>query len=114
MQLRIKKLTDIDTMSMWRQGDLLIQTTDSIPENLKKQKALTLLASRISGHSHSIAEKRTCRIYQDGDEWYLDVFAETASLVHPEHGTIDLAEGKYRVWRQREFGSNGVNRFVLD
>lgn len=100
-------------MSMWRQGDLLVQSTDSIPGSAKKQKALTLLESRISGHAHAIAERRTCRIYRSGDDWFLDVFASSASLVHPEHGAIELAEGKYRVWRQREFSSGGV-RFVQD
>ena len=100
-------------MSMWRQGDLLIQSADSIPEAGKKQKALTLLASRISGHAHAIAEKRTCRIFRSGDEWFLDVFADSASLVHPEHDAIELPEGKYRVWRQREFSSGGA-RFVED
>lgn len=99
--------------TMWRQGDLLIQQADVIPKSSKKQKALTLLASKISGHAHKIAEKRTCRIFRIDDEWYLDVFAESASLVHPEHAAIDLATGIYRVWRQREYSNRG-SRYVLD
>ena len=101
-------------MSMWRQGDLLIQSAKSIPEGAKKQKALTLLASRISGHAHAIAEKRTCRIFRFDEEWFLEVFAESASLIHPEHDAIDLAPGKYRVWRQREFTTGGGSHFVYD
>ena len=100
-------------MKLWRQGDLLIQESSNIPTTAKKQKPLTLLASRTSGHAHKIAEKRTCRIFTLDNEWYLDVFAESASLVHPEHAAIELAEGKYRVWRQREFSTAG-NRFILD
>ena len=101
-------------MKMWRQGDLLIQEAKVIPEHSKKQKSLVLLASDISGHAHQIEKRKTCRIYQHNDEWFLDVFADNAALVHPEHSEIQLETGFYRVWRQREFSVSGGARYVLD
>ena len=44
---------------------------------------------------------------------YLEVTAEEAGVVHPEHGEIVLPRGAYRVWRQREFDDSG-SRFVAD
>lgn len=100
---------------MWRQGDILIEKTESIPKGAVKRKRPIVNTSRSTGHQHKIAEKRVCRLYEVGDEFVLEVFGEEASLVHPEHGTIVFETGLYRVWRQREFtGSGDGFRFVLD
>lgn len=103
------------TTKMWRQGDLLIQEIQMIPEKAKgkKQKSLTILASKLSGHAHRFAEKKTCRIFRSAEDWYIDVFAESANLIHPEHGTIELPTGCYRIWRQREYTREGT-RYILD
>lgn len=98
---------------MWRQGDILIQSIESIPENAVKLKKPIVLTSKATGHQHKIAEKRVCRLYQVEDEFVLEVFADQASLVHPEHDTIVFKTGLYRVWRQREF-DNGYVRPVYD
>jgi len=78
-----------------------------------KLKKPIVLTSKTTGHQHKIAEKKVCRLYEVGDEFVLEVFAEEASLVHPEHDTIVFEKGIYRVWRQREF-DNGRARFVYD
>ena len=109
-----------------RQGDLLIQQHDAVPDHAKKIKAVTLVEGESGGHSHRLAERRTARVYRSGDvdeqqvgTLYLDVFAERAEIIHPEHGTIELPAGIYRVWRQREFvqddiRASGTTRVVMD
>ena len=98
---------------MWRQGDILAQSIDSIPANAVKRKKPIVLTSKTTGHQHKIMEKKVCRLYEVGDEFVLEVFADQASLVHPEHDTIVFETGIYRVWRQREFDGNRP-RFVDD
>lgn len=98
---------------MWRHGDILLQRIDAIPEDAVKLRHTVLESSRTTGHKHQIAEKRTCRLYSLGNEQVLEVFAEQADLVHPEHKTITLQQGIYRVWRQREF-IRGSAQTVLD
>ncbi len=98
---------------MWRQGDILIQEIDSIPENAVKLKKPIVVTSKATGHQHKIQEKKVCRLYRVADEFALEVFADKASLVHPEHDTIVFKTGIYRVWRQREFDGERA-RYVVD
>ena len=98
---------------MWRQGDILVQEIDSIPENGVKLKKPIVLTSKATGHQHKIEEKKVCRLYRVDQEFALEVFADQASLVHPEHDTIVFKTGIYRVWRQREFDDGRV-RYVVD
>ncbi|MEO1528718.1 MAG: hypothetical protein AAFX06_25135 [Planctomycetota bacterium] len=99
---------------MWRQGDILIESTESIPERAVKRKKPIVTTSKATGHQHKILEKRVCRLYEIDDEFVLEVFGEQASLVHPEHDTIVFPRGLYRVWRQRELTRERGTRFVLD
>lgn len=102
---------------MWRQGDILIQRVDTIPEGLVSQKRLVLASSDSTGHKHQIKESRSARLFADperlSNDLYLEVTAEATELVHPEHGAIRLEKGRYRIWRQREFTEFG-SRTILD
>jgi hypothetical protein len=108
---------------LWRQGDILIQTCASLParEQLKRKRGSVLVQGETSGHTHSLAEPRTARIFQSKIDkemevgtLYLEVYAEQAEIIHPEHATIRLAKGIYRVWRQREYDLKGAFRMVID
>ena len=98
---------------MWRQGDILLERVYEIPHQARKLKNRVIESSSTTGHQHKIQEKGACRLYQFGPENFLDVFAQKASLVHPEHDTIELETGIYRVWRQREF-FRGNTRQMID
>ena len=98
---------------MFRQGDILLQRIEEVPDGAVKLRHTVIESSHTTGHQHKIAEKRTCRLYSFGEEQVLEVFADAASLVHPEHDTIELEQGIYRVWRQREF-QNRTIRTVVD
>ncbi len=108
---------------LWRQGDILIQSCDKLPdkERLKRKKGTVLVHGEASGHTHSLADRHTARIFQSliAEEaqvgaLYLEVFAEKAEIVHPEHAAISLNTGFYRIWRQREYDMKGSFRMMVD
>ena len=106
---------------LWRQGDILIQECDWFPNKIKRKKGVVLVHGEASGHTHRIADKRTARIYnslhkehEQNGTLFLEVFAEQAEIIHPEHHTIPLTKGFYRIWRQREFTTEGGFRMVAD
>lgn len=99
-------------MKMYRQGDLLFIKTEKEPEGNRKH-GLVVLGSSITGHDHAITAGE---IYEhqperwgDNANFYVVIPSGGAELTHPEHKTIPLEEGTYRVIRQRE-----VNGYVQD
>jgi hypothetical protein len=100
-------------MALYRHGDLLVQTADAVPGNARQLQHLVLAEGELTGHSHRIAERQAGRLYVHRGEMYLTVTAPSATLVHQEHGPISLAQGTYRVWRQREYSPQEI-RVVRD
>src|SRR5436190_19258534 len=97
--------------TLYRQGDVLLMAVDRIPENLPRLKRPVLASGDSTGHAHHVREAGTVRLYRAirpdelseiPAEHYLEVIADEAVVVHPEHGQIKLPRGCYRVWRQRE------------
>jgi hypothetical protein len=103
--------------SMWRQGDVLIQRIDRIPDGLEQRNRLVLASGDTSGHKHQIKDRRTAELFVSSTmttgELFLVVIADEAVVVHSEHAEIKLPRGTYRVWKQREFSDVG-ERTVLD
>jgi hypothetical protein len=89
--------------SMWRQGDVLIQAVDEIPSDAIERGDLVLAEGELTGHAHRIADHSAAKLYQLGTDFFLNVIADRAVVVHEEHGPIALGPGIYRVWRQREY-----------
>jgi hypothetical protein len=87
----------------YRHGDVMVEKVKSIPEDARKQQHVTLAEGELTGHSHRIEEKGAAVMYRDGNQLFLEITAKAASLVHQEHGTIQLPQGIYRVWQQREY-----------
>jgi hypothetical protein len=99
--------------AMWRHGDVLIQSCDSVPQDAKRLPHCTLAKGELTGHAHRIQEPGAAALYESGDQRYLAVIAERASLIHQEHAPITLPRGVYRVWIQREYTPREIRR-VLD
>jgi hypothetical protein len=103
--------------TLWRQGDVLIQRIESIPPAARKLKRPVLASGDTTGHRHQVKDRRAAQLLSVGEgrdeQLFLEVTSDEADVVHPEHGTIVLPRGSYRVWRQREFDDRG-NRFVAD
>jgi hypothetical protein len=100
-------------MPLYRHGDLLVQKVDEIPVEVRQLHHLVLAEGELTGHSHRIAERDAATLYQASDGMYLRVTEVFATLVHQEHGPIQLPRGIYRIWRQREYSPQDI-RIVRD
>jgi hypothetical protein len=100
-------------MALYRHGDLLVQTADDIPSDARLLQHLVLAEGELTGHSHRIAEKEAAELYQSTGQLFVRVTASKATLVHQEHGPIELPHGCFRVWRQREYSPQAI-RTVRD
>lgn len=96
------------TVVLYRHGDVLVAQVDAIPAEAVKRPHLVLAEGEVTGHSHRIAEPGVAELYQTGPQIFLRVLADTATLIHQEHGPIELPRGDYRVWRQREYSPREI------
>lgn len=89
-------------MNMYRQGDILLIEADSVDGEYKADGIIA--EGSITGHHHKIVNGKVYR--QRRDQWNGIIGYVWANdgcqLVHDEHATIDLPEGKYKVIKQRE------------
>jgi hypothetical protein len=102
--------------NQYRQGDILIEKINAIPENLRVEKGVVLAHGEATGHAHAISEPAAVKIYSPeavaGDQQVSSekfVHLTKASQVqHQEHAVIPLTRGKYRVTRQREYTPGAI------
>lgn len=101
---------------MWRQGDIFIQPVPKLPSGVETRpvSGTVLVHGEVTGHSHRIEDAATAQVFSglQFGEFFLDVKAD-ARIVHEEHGPIELKQGTYRVWRQREYSPERI-RHVYD
>jgi hypothetical protein len=90
-------------MALYRHGDLLVSSVDAVPADARRLQHLVLAQGELTGHSHRIAERDAATLYESNKQLYMDVTAHMATLVHQEHGPIELPTGFYQIWRQREY-----------
>jgi hypothetical protein len=102
-----------EQQALYRHGDVLVAEIDAIPGDAVPRPHLVLAEGEMTGHSHRIAEPGSAKLLQRGATIYMRVIADTATLIHQEHGPITLPRGEYRVWRQREYSPREV-RIVRD
>lgn len=97
---------------MVRQGDVLL-TPSTIPEDAQSvpldEGRLILAYGEESGHAHAV--KGEAELFEMNGRRYLNV-TEDATLVHEEHGTINLPVGGYQVVRQRVFRESDGRAFA--
>lgn len=100
-------------MPLYRHGDLLVENVDELPVDVRPLQHLVLAEGELTGHSHRIAERGAAELLRSNSGLYLRVSKEIATLIHQEHGPIELPTGLYRVWRQREYSPRDI-RIVRD
>ncbi|MCA9104922.1 MAG: hypothetical protein KDA83_05825 [Planctomycetales bacterium] len=106
-------------MALYRHGDVLIEKVKALPSQHNEEQHLTLAEGEITGHAHRVAEPGVAKIFTGYNadlvrtERYLVVTGAKATVVHEEHGPIELPEGIYRFWQQREYSPQAI-RTVLD
>lgn len=93
----------------YRQGDLLIEKIDVIPESAKKLDHRILAYGEATGHTHALAEGE---LFDAEGVLFFSLAVET-SLDHQEHDTINIPPGNYQVIRQKEYNPERV-RYVSD
>ena len=98
---------------LYRHGDVLIALVPGLPLGARPRSDLVLAHGEFSGHRHRVAEPTAARLFSHGEQTFLQVTAERATVVHEEHRPIELPRGTYRVWQQREYTPERV-RIVLD
>ncbi|HEY3325088.1 MAG TPA: hypothetical protein VGP72_31835 [Planctomycetota bacterium] len=98
---------------MYRHGDVLIEAVTEIPNGARKLPDCTLAQGELTGHSHRVAQADAAELYESSGVLFLRVIKEQATIVHQEHKQIDLPQGLYRVWRQREYSPEEI-RIVRD
>jgi hypothetical protein len=89
--------------ALYRHGDLLVASVDDLPTNARRLQHLVLAQGELTGHSHQISERDGAALFELKDRLFLQVTRSVVTLVHQEHGPIELPAGNYQVWRQREY-----------
>ena len=99
--------------TQFRQGDVLIEAVDRLPEKampLPATARVVLAEGEATGHAHAIkAERGAVRPHHFEGELYLEV-RSPVTVTHEEHGEIPLEPGTYRVRRQVEQWMDEVHR----
>lgn len=98
---------------LWRHGDVLIAGVASIPPGARRRVTPVLVHGEVTGHSHRLAEPDTAELWEHNGQIFIEVVAETATVIHEEHKPITLPHGVYTVWQQREYTPRAI-RTVVD
>jgi len=101
--------------TQFRQGDVLIERVDVVPESATKQKPgerVILAHGEVTGHAHEI-DCDDAEAWKSGAETVAVAVKRPTELRHQEHAQIPLKRGTYRVVRQREYSPEAI-RNVAD
>jgi hypothetical protein len=90
-------------MMQWRQGDVLVQRIEMVPDGARPRPDTVLFRGEATGHAHRLAAGAGAAVLELDDALFLSIGGDGATLIHDEHGPIPLEAGSYRVWRQREW-----------
>ncbi|WP_373530661.1 hypothetical protein [Nostoc sp.] len=88
---------------LYRHGDVLIRRIAGLPVAAQKRVGATLAHGELTGHSHRIQQSNTVQLWVHGSDLFLEVKEPSATLIHEEHRAIELPQGIYSVWKQREY-----------
>ena len=91
---------------MKRQGDLIFKSLNEFPDTRIVKSFIegdetVLVHGETTGHSHRL--QGDFDLYRDGKNNVFFEVKSKAKVVHEEHKTIKLDQGKYALIRQREY-----------
>jgi uncharacterized protein YjhX (UPF0386 family) len=93
----------------FRQGDVLIQESDTLPEKSTKQKTgrVILAHGEVTGHAHEI-ECDSADAWKDGDETVAVEVKKKTAIKHQEHAPIPIKPKIYKIRRQCEYSPTAM------
>jgi hypothetical protein len=94
----------------WRQGDVYLIAASSLPMAGRVERRPILAEGELTGHAHRLEDPASGRVFSVGSDFYLEVLAETATVVHEEHGPVTVPRGGYMVRIQREYSPQEIRR----
>lgn len=97
---------------LWRQGDVFLIWNQKLPAEGRVERRPILAEGEITGHAHRLADPTSGRVFSVGSDLYLEVLAETATVVHEEHGPVTVPRGGYTIRIQREYSPEEIRRVV--
>jgi len=91
---------------LYQQGDVLIESVDSIPEEAiteaTSERGFILAAGEVTGHAHTVSPS-SATLMGMGEKKFLNVYANSATIKHEEHGHITVPKGKYKIRIVKEY-----------
>ena len=88
------------TAKIFRHGDLLIQEIWLIPSDAVQKSTNILAEGEITGHHHTLNGSH--QIFETDETMYFEAKQEL-SIEHPEHNTIQIPKGIYKVAHEQSW-----------
>ena len=98
--------------NLWRQGDVFLMAVAALPKAGRVERRAVLAEGEITGHAHRLQDPASAQVFSVGNELFLEVLVDTATIVHEEHGPVTLPRGGYAVRIQREYSPQEIRRVV--
>ena len=94
----------------YQQGDIIFRKVNSIPRGAKRIKDFPIIVAQgeTTGHAHKVLEEVKAFLDErentrDEDGRKVMYLEGPATVVHEEHGTVNLPEGIYMVDHVKEY-----------
>jgi len=97
---------------IWRQGDVFIIATSNLPQLGRVERRPVLAEGEVTGHTHALADPTSGQVFAVRGEIYLEVVADSATIVHEEHAPVTLPRGGYTIRIQREYSPREMRPVV--
>lgn len=98
--------------TLWRQGDVFLIAVPALPKSGRVERRAVLAEGEITGHAHRLEDPASGQVFSVEDEMYLEVLADSATIVHEEHGPVTVPRGGYAIRIQREYSPQEIRRVV--
>jgi hypothetical protein len=94
-----------------RQGDVFIVPVAKLPGDLTGTRPV-LAEGEVTGHAHRVADPTTAQVFKGSSGLFLEVTADSATVVHDEHAPVTVPRGSYEIRIQREYHPKEIRRVV--
>jgi hypothetical protein len=102
-----KKRRNKNMVRIWRQGDVIVREVSEIPEKAVRAEANEIRIASETGNPHvlkvaRVFERKDARGALQPRQQYV-VLEEAATMSHPQHASLQLSAGMYRITTVRDY-----------